>query len=619
MWGPDRYSENAHGPVFGKEDRITVPYDDSNDEKITSYNSHYVPEMRGVTGHVPHRMILNHLKSNNYYVDDYASGLTYHEDSPTRKIKIMAALKKIGSDTNPSGVFTTAKNKPSRELTMGQLYETDPVRAAITKEKHIVITKNKYDVAGMSTNRGWSSCMNLVDGSNRHYVKHDIQHGTLTAYVCTKDDKNISHPIGRINLKQFMHVGSNHAIYRPENSRYGTIPTKFPQIVNDWAEKHYPPKDAGIYAKQSNLYNDDGVDIKTHRLDELDPEKELHQTTENLLDHKLRGWSDRFNKPDDYPDPMPFVVESTLDEHHRNLSGRQEAHSIVHWVADHSYENNGDTPKEVNDLDYDDVRSTTPLHAWACENTNKFKHNVGEFTPADSMIALDKIHHAIKGSEDEDHEQLKSIHWDLIDHVFHDKHQHEPAWDHVKSHIIEHLTDDKHVDYYFAHRHNTVSDESGKLHGYSLATLSKNPRHIHNILNLENDHLEENSLDHTHGIQHIGENADLKLAHHIYMENDNMPDHYFGQFTRALDDNPKGEHIQHELLNQMHLDVPDEEYSERHAAMVNSIAKHTTHKSVVDRIKARTNSDLSFAKNAIKSNSLYTHSPIMEAYLRFLK
>jgi hypothetical protein len=63
----------------------------------------------------------------------------------------------------------------------------------------------------------------------------------------------------------------------------------------------------------------------------------------------------------------------------------------------------------------------------------------------------------------------------------------------------------------------------------------------------------------------------------------------------------------------------DEEYSERHAAMINSIAKHTTHKSVVDRINARTNTDLSFAKNAIKTNSLYTHSPIMEAYLRFLK
>lgn len=620
MWGPDNVARHAHESVFGKEDRITIPYDDSNDEKITTYNAHRVPEMRGVYGHVPHRMILQHLKSNNYDVDDYASGLAYHVNEPSRKIKIMSALKNIGSDTKPSGVFTKASDKkPSRELTMGQLYESDPVRAAVKKEKNIVITKNKYDVAGMSTNRGWSSCMNLVDGSNRHYVKHDISHGTLTAYVCTKDDKDINHPIGRINLKKFMHVGTKHAIYRPENSRYGTIPTKFPQIIDEWAEKNYPPKDAGIYAKASGLYNDDGVAIKTHNLHELDPEMGLHSTTENLLRHKLREFKDYgiYNKHDDY-DNIPHVVEETLTKHHHIIGDKASAHSVLHWVADHSSDNRGSAPKEVNDLDYDDINisSNTPLHSWACENTHKFRQGVKEFNPTDTMIGLEKIHNAIRGDEEEDHEDLKSIHGDLIDHVFK---QSSPEWDHVKSHIIDHMVDDKNVDYYFTHRHNIVYDRSDRLRGYPLATLSKNPRHIHKILDLENDHLEENSLDHHHAVLHIGNHADTKLAHHIYMESDSIPDYHIESFTRGLNENPNGEHIQHEMLNQMHLDSPDDEYSERHAVMVNSIAKHTTHKSVVDRIKARTNSDLSFAKNAIKSNSLYTHSPIMEAYLRFLK
>jgi hypothetical protein len=447
-------------------------------------------------------------------------------------------------------------------------------------------------------------------------VKHDIEHGTLTAYLCTTADKDISHPIGRINLKKFMYVGGNNAVYRNENAQYGTVPSKFHDVIGDWAEKNYPMKDAGIYAKASTLYNDDGVDIKTHKLDELDPEKQLHRTTENLLTHKLRKHSWDFDGKMDHIDPLSFTVDSALEEHHDNLSDKQQAHSIVHWVADHSSDNRGDAPKEVNDLDHDDVDSNAPLHAWACENTHRFRNNVKTFTPTDSMIALDKIHSAIRGDEDADHEHLKTVHGNLLDHVLK---QTGSDWNHVKSHVINHLTDDKHADYYFTHSHNTVSDESERLRGHPLSTLSENPRHIHKILDLENDHLEENSLDHPVGINHIGKHADTKLAHHVYMENDNMPDHHIGEFTRALNQNPKGEHIQHELLNQMHLDIPDEDYSERHAQMINSIAKHTAHKSVVDRIKARTNSDLSFAKTAIKSNSLYTHSPIMEAYLRFLK
>lgn len=622
MWGPDHIARNAHAPVFGNEDRITIPYDDSNDEKITSDNAHRVPTIRGVDNNdIRHRKILAHLKSNGYHVDDYATGLTHHVDTPTRKIKIVAAMKKIGSDQQPSGFFTKGKHgKTKTEMTMAQAYESDPVRAAVTKEKHVIITKNKYDVAGMSTDRGWKSCMNLVDGQNKHYVRHDIQHGTLTAYLCTTADNNISHPIGRINLKKFMHVSSNHAVYRPENSQYGTVPSKMHDVVNEWAEKNYPIKDAGIYAKASSLYNDDGVDIKAHNLHELDPEKELHRTTENLLTHKLRKIKDYFDgnqKEDDGFDSISFTAQNTLDEHHNNLSNKQEAHSVLHWVADHSSENRGDHPKDMDDLDYDDIDSNTPLHSWACDNTRKFRNNVKEFSPTDAMIGLDKIHNAIRGDEDEQHEHLKSIHGDLIDHVFK---QNGPEWDHVKSHIVDHMTEDKHSDYYFNNRRSNVTDESDRLSGYPLATLSHNPRQIHKLLDYENDHLEENSLDHAKAIHHIGKHADLKLAHHVYLENDNMPPDHVGSFTRALNENPNGEHVQHELLNQMHLYAgDDDDYSARHESMINSIAKHTTHKSVVDRIKARTNADLSFAKTAIKSNSLYTHSPVMEAYLRFLK
>ena len=69
-----------------------------------------------------------------------------------------------------------------------------------TKESNLLvcISRHPYDIAGMSTNRGWTSCMNLETGCNKKYVEQDVKQGSLIAYLINSDDKNINHPIGRI-------------------------------------------------------------------------------------------------------------------------------------------------------------------------------------------------------------------------------------------------------------------------------------------------------------------------------------------------------------------------------------------------------------------------------------
>ena len=43
-------------------------------------------------------------------------------------------------------------------------FSNDPVRAASRKNNLLVcISRHPYDIAGMSTGRGWTSCMNLTD------------------------------------------------------------------------------------------------------------------------------------------------------------------------------------------------------------------------------------------------------------------------------------------------------------------------------------------------------------------------------------------------------------------------------------------------------------------------
>lgn len=89
-------------------------------------------------------------------------------------------------------------------------FNADPVRlgknivnAINSNNLWVVISNHAYDIAGMSTNRDWTSCMNVLTGDNKVYVKHDIQYGTLVAYIIDKSDTNIERPYGRVLIKPY--------------------------------------------------------------------------------------------------------------------------------------------------------------------------------------------------------------------------------------------------------------------------------------------------------------------------------------------------------------------------------------------------------------------------------
>lgn len=620
-YGPNFGVTEDHDKVFGKSvDRIYLPYDTSKDEPTTSENYHSVPEMRNMPGIPIHHTILNALTSKGYKVDDYSTGLTYHQDEPKRKLKITAALQKIGiADQQTMG----HRSKDGNPLTYAQAYAADPVRAAAKKDKQIVITRNPYDVAGMSTNRGWTSCMNLEQGSNRHYVKHDIAQGTLTAYLCTKDDDGIHRPIGRINLKRFEHLSSRHAIYRPEDAHYGSIPTSFPQRVHEWAQQNYPEKDAGIYMKHVDLYNDDGKNVHTHKLHELDPESALHKHTEDAVH---RAVSELYEKPydekgfHDYGDNHD-EVNTVMSKYHQQLTDKQHAHSVIHWTADHSYNSDGEQPKSLYDVHFTPRHSDEMLHAFATDavGTSRVKKGIAEFTPHDSMIALDKIHAAIKGSEDEEHQHLKDVHGDLIDHIYK---QQSAEWTPVKEHIVDHMLEDKNRDYYVNHRdYNVMENTSQHMRKHYLPEMSTQPRKIQRLLDLESEHTDMQALGEARPVEHIARHADAKLAHHVLLEH---PDADLNRehFAKSLNENPNGEHIQHTLLDPMYFSGShDEDYEAAHHDSIAYLAKHTKHRSVFDRIKSRATQDLAhepFIKKALNSNTHFGQSQHMEHYLRWL-
>ena len=93
----------------------------------------------------------------------------------------------------------------------------------------IIISHNPRDIALMSTDRNWHSCMG-VDGINSHYVPLDIEHGTIIAYATKENDPYIENPIGRALLKPY--IDKNGRVFFKAHKTYGNVYQGFLSEVN---------------------------------------------------------------------------------------------------------------------------------------------------------------------------------------------------------------------------------------------------------------------------------------------------------------------------------------------------------------------------------------------------
>lgn len=123
---------------------------------------------------------------------------------------------------------------------------------------YIVISRHPYDIAGMSTDRHWTSCME-IGGSNGRYVIYDVAEGSLVAYVVRGNDKNIKNPLARITIKPYISVKNpKDVLLVTEPDMYGTKIQKFKEIVQEYIDKLNNQHDniAGMYCMPSSLYSD---------------------------------------------------------------------------------------------------------------------------------------------------------------------------------------------------------------------------------------------------------------------------------------------------------------------------------------------------------------------------
>lgn len=277
----------------------------------------------------PHPAVESHLSAHGYKISDYKAGYAV-EPKNSRIVRIGKALNATKA---PDHVVKAFNNDPNR-----MVKDDTNVEVAITHHPH--------QIAGMSTGRGWKSCLNMVDGSNRHYLPEEIKNGTHAAYLIHKGDHDIERPIARIALKHFAsdkpssmavsesvpghdEKGHHHVLY-PEQSSYGSgeggITTRFEKTVQHWTDKHFPMMEDRIYKRSGDTHDDNlgneitpigekmirkHLDRGDNPLRHADPHTVRQHHVEYALDY-LRSQNSDYPHRDDL---RGQILHSAADEH----------------------------------------------------------------------------------------------------------------------------------------------------------------------------------------------------------------------------------------------------------------------------------------------------------------
>ena len=229
----EKYDANIHDNVFKGKSRIYIPLEGSTGADIPQQS-------------VTQSEVQKAVQSVGYKIDDYKAGIASKTDDPNRKIKIGKLIK---------------------DQKLLQQFANDKSRAAAKQQNlTVAISRDPVDIGGMSTDRGWTSCMDLDGGVNRRYVPTEIKNGAIIAYLINDDDRDIDRPKARILLKPYYY--RNHMILVPDQV-YGTAPKSFSTLVQKFARWANSGSPEGDYRLAKGSYADDR-DTKQYHMTSYD-------------------------------------------------------------------------------------------------------------------------------------------------------------------------------------------------------------------------------------------------------------------------------------------------------------------------------------------------------------
>lgn len=150
------------------------------------------------------RLVHRVLKSQGYDVVDYKAGLAikrkdhpdYKKGDEANKLKISKLLRRIERET---AAEQNSKKIHNYDIARARiLFENDETRHSLI----LVLSRDTYDIAKMSTDRGWRSCM-AADGAFFLGSISAIEQGSVVSYLVKKTDLDIRNPISRVTLHPY--------------------------------------------------------------------------------------------------------------------------------------------------------------------------------------------------------------------------------------------------------------------------------------------------------------------------------------------------------------------------------------------------------------------------------
>ena len=186
------------GPIF-KEQRTIIKLQDTQIKDI-----------------IPPEEIIDYLDSLGYVITDYRMGKCVKKgvtgESPEESDRRLKHEIKIG------GMIKSVEMKKTFDQRLSE-------STLKNNSRILIISHHPYDIAGMSTDKDWTSCMNVRDGFAKETPWRQIEYGGMVCYLMnesdwTRDNDDINKALARIAIKRL--ISDNSAfMFHLENKIYG--------------------------------------------------------------------------------------------------------------------------------------------------------------------------------------------------------------------------------------------------------------------------------------------------------------------------------------------------------------------------------------------------------------
>lgn len=228
------------------------------------------------------------LNKNDYEIIDYYRGLVKNKNSKNNSIIKLGKVLRYKNNDFLLKLFETDKNRQCSRI----------------ENIKIIICRHPYDVAGMTTGRGWTSCLRFDNTQFVPLLINEISAGTIIAYIIHPKDTNIKNPISRILIKPYINKHNN-IIYKLDNIFIGATVPGAREALEDWLINNYQILD-NDYHIHPKCYSAQNV------RNELQINRKFVKRT-NIINKESDNWTERLNY---YKNDINNIYSAKYDQHH---------------------------------------------------------------------------------------------------------------------------------------------------------------------------------------------------------------------------------------------------------------------------------------------------------------